>query len=150
MLELHIHHVMFFFFNDTATTEIYTLSLHDALPISPRRQDHGLWEVQVRAGEGGARRQEKAARDSPEGSEIPPRDRRSRFRLQDPARARILGGRQQSEGDDDVPRPADGAHRAWPGSAGPRRAGAEGHRENRTRAETRGPQHVHGPRTEMS
>src|SRR2546425_6362532 len=27
----------FFFFNDTATTEIYTLSLHDALPISGRR-----------------------------------------------------------------------------------------------------------------
>src|SRR2546430_6078964 len=27
----------FFFFNDTATTEIYTLSLHDALPISPGR-----------------------------------------------------------------------------------------------------------------
>src|SRR3712207_6889073 len=26
-----------FFFNDTATTEIYTLSLHDALPISRRR-----------------------------------------------------------------------------------------------------------------
>src|SRR3712207_8042329 len=34
---------MVFFFNDTATTEIYTLSLHDALPISdhgdPRRDD---------------------------------------------------------------------------------------------------------------
>src|SRR6266480_6172359 len=30
----------FFFFNDTATTEIYTLSLHDALPIKPR--GHGL------------------------------------------------------------------------------------------------------------
>src|SRR5690349_24465776 len=32
----------FFFFNDTATTEIYTLSLHDALPIWPqvRRQAH--------------------------------------------------------------------------------------------------------------
>src|SRR3712207_7951504 len=28
---------MFFFFNDTATTEIYTLSLHDALPISVER-----------------------------------------------------------------------------------------------------------------
>src|SRR3712207_7309172 len=28
---------VFFFFNDTATTEIYTLSLHDALPISPSR-----------------------------------------------------------------------------------------------------------------
>src|SRR6266540_7226140 len=27
---------LFFFFNDTATTEIYTLSLHDALPISLR------------------------------------------------------------------------------------------------------------------
>src|SRR5215469_5602653 len=26
---------LFFFFNDTGTTEIYTLSLHDALPISP-------------------------------------------------------------------------------------------------------------------
>src|SRR3989442_6162467 len=26
--------ILFFFFNDTATTEIYTLSLHDALPIS--------------------------------------------------------------------------------------------------------------------
>src|SRR2546430_12475034 len=30
---------IFFFFNDTATTEIYTLSLHDALPISVRRFD---------------------------------------------------------------------------------------------------------------
>src|SRR5256885_9943732 len=28
----------FFFFNDTATTEIYTLSLHDALPIYPRER----------------------------------------------------------------------------------------------------------------
>src|SRR2546426_12193005 len=34
---------VFFFFNDTATTEIYTLSLHDALPIScplSRRSSH--------------------------------------------------------------------------------------------------------------
>src|SRR3989454_11334719 len=31
-----LHYVFLFFFNDTATTEIYTLSLHDALPISPR------------------------------------------------------------------------------------------------------------------
>src|SRR5437762_12509586 len=30
----HPHLLYFFFFNDTATTEIYTLSLHDALPIS--------------------------------------------------------------------------------------------------------------------
>src|SRR3712207_9134290 len=35
---------MFFFFNDTATTEIYTLSLHDALPISGAEEggDAGL------------------------------------------------------------------------------------------------------------
>src|SRR3712207_9069411 len=31
-------HLYFFFFNDTATTEIYTLSLHDALPISRRTE----------------------------------------------------------------------------------------------------------------
>ena len=33
---------VYFFFNDTATTEIYTLSLHDALPICIiRRKDQG-------------------------------------------------------------------------------------------------------------
>src|SRR3712207_7122367 len=32
---------MVFFFNDTATTEIYTLSLHDALPILPEDRHHG-------------------------------------------------------------------------------------------------------------
>src|SRR5260221_3185794 len=41
---------LFFFFNDTATTEIYTLSLHDALPISssssPRRR--APWVDRVR------------------------------------------------------------------------------------------------------
>src|SRR3712207_7370189 len=31
---------IFFFFNDTATTEIYTLSLHDALPISFASEAH--------------------------------------------------------------------------------------------------------------
>src|SRR5258708_17520794 len=36
-----------FFFNDTATTEIYTLSLHDALPISPK-QDGDIARSQVR------------------------------------------------------------------------------------------------------
>src|SRR3989449_4513035 len=53
---------VFFFFNDTATTEIYTLSLHDALPISRgarglgpalRRRDRAR-EADPRAG--GARR----------------------------------------------------------------------------------------------
>ena len=33
--------LLFFFFNDTATTEIYTLSLHDALPIYVKRKKKG-------------------------------------------------------------------------------------------------------------
>src|SRR6476620_12737238 len=40
--------VFFFFFNDTATTEIYTLSLHDALPI-PRARERGSALRQLRA-----------------------------------------------------------------------------------------------------
>src|SRR2546427_6169819 len=39
----------FFFFNDTATTEIYTLSLHDALPISQR--DEAVGEAERAAAE---------------------------------------------------------------------------------------------------
>src|SRR2546422_11200084 len=34
----------FFFFNDTATTEIYTLSLHDALPISHAGPSEGAFD----------------------------------------------------------------------------------------------------------
>src|SRR3989442_11332985 len=34
MLRMRLTSLICFFFNDTATTEIYTLSLHDALPIS--------------------------------------------------------------------------------------------------------------------
>src|SRR5260221_10601649 len=48
--------LLFFFFNDTATTEIYTLSLHDALPISAPK---GSWET------AGGR---AACRSSPSGS----------------------------------------------------------------------------------
>src|SRR3712207_7251203 len=40
----------FFFFNDTATTEIYTLSLHDALPIFARGEDAGEVEKSRRIG----------------------------------------------------------------------------------------------------
>src|SRR5690348_18126748 len=36
-----------FFFNDPATTEIYTLSLHDALPICPRG-DSMIWQADAR------------------------------------------------------------------------------------------------------
>src|SRR5256885_6994337 len=48
----------FFFFNDTATTEIYTLSLHDALPISGRRgrsRPHGHRGEGLRPAEGAYR-----------------------------------------------------------------------------------------------
>src|SRR6266540_6867628 len=34
IIYMFFYFIFFFFFNDTATTEIYTLSLHDALPIS--------------------------------------------------------------------------------------------------------------------
>src|SRR2546426_2399922 len=39
----------FFFFNDTATTEIYTLSLHDALPIFSKPQ-RSQWNVRTDRG----------------------------------------------------------------------------------------------------
>src|SRR2546430_13143527 len=46
----------FFFFNDTATTEIYTLSLHDALPISRTRAQQS-----AAGGRGSAARGERGA-----------------------------------------------------------------------------------------
>src|SRR3712207_9100631 len=52
--------VVFFFFNDTATTEIYTLSLHDALPIWSR----GCLEAYVGA-DAILARYEQAAPDHP-------------------------------------------------------------------------------------
>src|SRR3712207_7767932 len=61
--------VVFFFFNDTATTEIYTLSLHDALPISvPHhgRAGFGRGFVEGRA----VRRYQARGRRT--GSELPP------------------------------------------------------------------------------
>src|SRR6267143_3008243 len=52
---------VFFFFNDTATTEIYTLSLHDALPISPGT-DRGCGATAGRAQRGRTRRDRKSTR----------------------------------------------------------------------------------------
>src|SRR2546427_6335128 len=42
MLSPDYDYIFFFFLNDTATTEIYTLSLHDALPISPAKRREGV------------------------------------------------------------------------------------------------------------
>src|SRR2546425_11490520 len=50
--------IYFFFFNDTATTEIYTLSLHDALPISSealRSPAISPWPSRARPGSPGSR-----------------------------------------------------------------------------------------------
>src|SRR2546429_3536051 len=53
-------HRCFFFFNDTATTEIYTLSLHDALPIFARVADRDFLKngVLAKVGEDGLRSEE--------------------------------------------------------------------------------------------
>src|SRR5256885_7210532 len=63
----------FFFFNDTATTEIYTLSLHDALPISLGRGIHARpVRRAARLGDGwrGVRALERALRSEEHTSEL--------------------------------------------------------------------------------
>src|SRR2546422_5978315 len=59
--------LFFFFFNDTATTEIYTLSLHDALPISPLVLRDGPQEV---GGHDGARERGSIAEDDDERGQV--------------------------------------------------------------------------------
>src|SRR5262245_63492137 len=61
LLSLYIFHInyslfFFFFFNDTATTEIYTLSLHDALPIYQRGAEQGADADQAGSDRGRGRR----------------------------------------------------------------------------------------------
>src|SRR6266852_2733400 len=88
--------LIFFLFHDTATTEIYTLSLHDALPISrPEPRPGGVWPLHPSLG---ARTPRLGAdRDGEAGA------RRWRFRRRAPPRARAepVGGREL---DCDVPR----------------------------------------------
>src|SRR3989441_9728215 len=81
--------MFFFFFNDTATTEIYTLSLHDALPIwanSPRRGCSAATVPRVR------RRSAKPRRQRPRPAKLHPRARSSRVE----ARAIQRGVRQSA------------------------------------------------------
>src|SRR6266480_7495060 len=85
----------FFFFNDTATTEIYTLSLHDALPISPlpavspeaRSRARSPWPCHAprvpRARSGGS---DRPARRRPARSD--------RSRVGESERAQLEGGRE--------------------------------------------------------
>src|SRR3712207_7558372 len=70
--------MFFFFFNDTATTEIYTLSLHDALPILVRPAEaRGGGLGARRRGEPRARAQSRCAGRTHEGALEKPADRKS-------------------------------------------------------------------------
>src|SRR2546430_9895633 len=55
--------LLFFFFNDTATTEIYTLSLHDALPISIPGRSSPAARAHAGAAPAVGRRGSRAERD---------------------------------------------------------------------------------------
>src|SRR3712207_9330456 len=46
-MRVNRHNISIFFFNDTATTEIYTLSLHDALPIYRKRVQKAVYIGQL-------------------------------------------------------------------------------------------------------
>src|SRR2546430_17466463 len=67
----YVHDQLFFFFNDTATTEIYTLSLHDALPICrlercARSRSGRSAECRRRDGSGGHERHQRCSPRSEE------------------------------------------------------------------------------------
>src|SRR5437867_9852956 len=60
----HLSYSLFFFFNDPATTEIYTLSLHDALPISctPAWARYRLFKFTITAVRPSSERDRKSTR----------------------------------------------------------------------------------------
>src|SRR2546426_10875676 len=117
----------FFFFNDTATTEIYTLSLHDALPIWwPARRKRVHW---IRDGRDRRRRNRVADGSGHRHGDPPPAS-------PDRAQAEERGGNQAG-------RRADGAERC-PGRRevrdrrGPRSLPAQSAAEDRDRFAVRG------------
>src|SRR5256885_10976686 len=80
----HSSAVFFFFFNDTATTEIYTLSLHDALPILRLEACNDAEQGRLAAARRPDQRQELAVRDVEidcvENADIPEGLRNSAYR----------------------------------------------------------------------
>src|SRR2546426_8808391 len=70
---------IFFFFNETATTEIYTLSLHDALPISGKGNGHRAGSLPTRC----PRRRTAQVSASPETPGHPPAAIRSAKRSEE-------------------------------------------------------------------
>src|SRR3989441_7629251 len=92
----------FFFFNDTATTEIYTLSLHDALPICDRDR-----RERVREGPAG-RHDDKRGRDDADRGEgvaedvqvrAPDVEARGRVRVQEPGAPEVRGEPHHRDGE---------------------------------------------------
>src|SRR3712207_9227182 len=92
MIIIRPHCIFFFFFNDTATTEIYTLSLHDALPIlsSLQRPDRTASPHQGVARENAAGSETCRANPAGVSSADPPREHRLAAR-----RACELSGSQE-------------------------------------------------------
>src|SRR2546426_717167 len=84
------HVYFFFFFNDTATTEIYTLSLHDALPISDEHEEDGRADIRLTVLHvgGDCAAQQPRDEEQPEGSSR--RDQKEQ-------RAQRLSGRDQHQ-----------------------------------------------------
>src|SRR3712207_8407185 len=81
--------LIIFFFNDTATTEIYTLSLHDALPIWRRAPAHACAEI---SGEVLPRRLPRHEHSQGRGARVP----KARFRrAQDRVRSRPSAGQDR-------------------------------------------------------
>src|SRR5260221_3757029 len=81
----------FFFFNDTATTEIYTLSLHDALPISrPARPSSRSWRSPPSS-------TRNAAPNSPSRTRDTSPSRVSRTATATPGRAKYPGSERSEE-----------------------------------------------------
>src|SRR2546422_4291519 len=99
---LHSLTFLFFFFNDTATTEIYTLSLHDALPISSGGRLRG------RQGRDRPGRHVRAAPSSDEADAgvreavlLEPADQRAAVQPEPPCRLRLVPGDRVHHARDD-------------------------------------------------
>src|SRR2546422_11257275 len=87
---------MFFFFNDTATTEIYTLSLHDALPIS-RQIGGDAKQHEIDAGE-----DLRSERQREDGQNL--EDHRRERRVDEPSRPGKIAVVERSTGREVAPR----------------------------------------------
>src|SRR3989337_1117516 len=107
-MRVYLPHCFFFFFNDTATTEIYTLSLHDALPIWPTM--------------GGSASRRAATRVKPEQASKGNRERRPALKTGKAAGARRSNRPEKARSLTGVGGVAR-RHRAWRQAGAPARRG---------------------------